>query len=40
MNDILKEYSQEEIETLAIKELESNGFGENTSLKIKEYKKT
>lgn len=43
MNDILKDYSQEEIEALAIKQLESNGFEENTSLKItnidKEYKK-
>lgn len=43
MNDKLKDYSQEEIEELALKQLESNDFEENTSLKIekidREYKK-
>ena len=33
-NEILKDYSQEEIEALAIKQLESDGLEENTPLKI------
>lgn len=43
MNNLLKDYSQEEIEYLAIKQLEDNNFAENTPIKIKkidkEYKK-
>ena len=43
MNDILKEYTKEEIEALAIKQIENNNLEENSTLKIikidKEYKK-
>lgn len=39
MNDKLKDYSQEEIEELALKQLESNGFEENISLKIEKIDK-
>lgn len=43
MNDILKNYTQEEIEALAIKQIENNNLEENSTLKIieidKEYKK-
>lgn len=43
MNDLLKDYSQQEIEGLAIKQLENNNFEENIPIKIKkidtEYKR-
>lgn len=43
MNDILKGYTQEEIEAFAIRQLENNDLEENTTFKItkidKEYKK-